>query len=424
MEAFTSKLSNGPSSVAPVPAEFKPMILPKWLQQKPSSGLYRAAKKAALEGPEAQIAQARAGLRIFNAIIGSVGLNINLNIKLDPDGAAIVDKLNKDATYWLRTTDITRRQLLEIISWLQGKIEAGREKNPSAFYLIIDYQNFYGCLRDIIGPGYDTHVFMSEVADILCYIIKKKSREERKPIGIILCMHNHNLRPSSGFYDLIRILNSCIAYTGYRGAIIVIPTHNRSSFDDLILFIAAQVVYNIQLHTLFREQYNILTSDGLRDMKGNIATHLIHTQGINEYLMSYYDLLSPSEINRDTARQIIDEIKINHNYVMIGRRPDLSRESSPLPRGVSYYPPALPLSHSSDSRSGALSRGASYRSASSHRPPPHGSGRRHSGGTIKYKKSLATKRSRKVYKKKYSQKVTSVHKKYKKHKTIKRKKRL
>ena len=46
------------------------------------------------------------------------------------------------------------------------------------------------------------------------------------------------------------------------------------------------------------------------------------------------------------------------------------------------------------------------------------------GGTIKYKKSLATKRSRKVYKKKYSQKVTSVHKKYKKHKTIKRKKRL
>ena len=415
MAAFTSKLSNGPSSLAPVPDEFKPMILPKWLQQKPSSGLYRAAKKAALEGPEAQIAQARAGLRIFNAIIGSVGLNI----KLDPDGAAIVDKLNKDATYWLRTTDITRRQLLGIINWLQGKIEAGREKNPSAFYLIIDYQNFYGCLRDIIGPGHDTHVFMSEVADILCYIIKKKSREERKPIGIILCMHNHNLRPSSGFYDLIRILNSCIADTGYRGAIIVIPTHNRSSFDDLILFIAAQVVYDIQLNTPFREQYNILTSDGLRDMTGNIATHLIHTHGINEYLMSYYNLLSPSEINTGSARQIIDEIKRNNNYVMIGRRPYLSRESSPLPRGVSHYPPALPLSHIS-----ASSYDASYPSASSHRPPSHGSSRRHGGGTIKYKKSLATKRSRKVYKKKYSQKVTSMHKKYKKHKTIKRKKRL
>ena len=400
---FTSRLYSGPSVRWPVPKEFEQMVLPIEWQQKPTDRLYLEAQEAASRGPAAQITQAKVGIAELNSNIQRLGLDI----ALDPDDAAIVNKLSKDVTYWLRTFDITQPQLLGIMTWLQEKIKEGIKNNTHAFYLIIDYQNFYGCLRDVIGGGDNTHLFISELADILCWLITNKFKDifkktgKRIPIGIILCIHNHNFDPSSGFDDLIRRLNTCIRVaTGYKGDIIIAPTHNRSSFDDLLLFIAAQQVFNIQKETqeeLYQELYTILTSDELRDMKGKIASHFINTQGINELLMTYYRLIYPlSNINKYTARDKISDIKLG-----IARRPN--------PRRIPV------LSHGAPSHGAPYTSGAPYHDRRLRGPDPRPPGPTHYyGGTIKYKKSLATKRSRKVYKKTYK-------KTYKKHKTIKRK---
>jgi hypothetical protein len=84
---------------------------------------------------------------------------------------------------------------------------------------------------------------------------------------------------------------------------------------------------------------------------------------------------------------------------------------------------SIPYDFDNFSRRSPPRRSPSRRSPS-RRSPSRRSPPRRGGGTIKYKKLLVTKRSRKAYKNKYSQKVKNVHKKYKKHKTLKIKKRL
>jgi len=313
---------------------------------------------------------------------------------------------------------------------------------------------------------------MSEIADILCRIVMNRHNYMgRRPIGIILCVQNHNLNDNPDFYNLIDTLNNCIRRTGFNGNIIVIPTHNRGAFDDFIFLTAGDILNKIPQvpgRTIEQEPYEMLTNDELRDMLG-INLQLTHKMGIDEFLLFYYGLnlhpdLQPVKSGIERQKQI-SKFKRNLNAAPLFDRPvpkgnlystwrmdpyDLlphlgparsheirNRPYNPL-ASASYPAPffshAVPSSYAAPSSYTAASsrHSGSYgpfsgSPASSSRPslfprPPASSRRRSpsTGGSFKSRKR------RKINKKNYSQKhktTIKARRKYsKKHRTYKKQK--
>ena len=410
-----------------VPHEFTDMVLPRPLMQIPGPALYGEASKTKISLDQ-QISSAKQAIYVMNQLAEQA----HIDVRLAPTDREIETKLNTDYTYWLRTADLNIDQLSGIIEWLTKKITESITTNPNGFYLIIDFQNIFGSLQDIIGKcprkqdDPDKHsMWMSEIADILCKIVMNRYNYMRRiPIGIILCVQNHNLNDNPDFYNLIVTLNRCVRITGFSGNIIVIPTHNRSAFDDFIFLTAGDILNKnspqktITVAGITREPepYEMLTNDELRDMLG-INIQLTHKMGIDEFLLSYYRLndhpyLLPVRFGIERQRQISAFKKtLDEGYPFARPRPNRYIYSTWRRAPYDILPHTGPSPPISGSARTASSRDDLSLSASSRRT------RHHSGGTIKYKKSLATKRSRKVYKKTYK-------KTYKKKKTIKRKKRL
>ena len=406
-----------------VPYEFTEMVLPRSLMQIPGEALYDEALKT-IGSLEEQISFARNAIFAMNHQAEEAGIDV----RLQPSDPELIAKLKNEYTYWLRTADLEMGQLSGIIKWLKKKIIESTNTNPNVFYLIIDFQNIFGSLQDIIGKcpkkqdNPDKHsMWMSEIADILCKIVMNRYTNMRRiPIGIILCVQNHNLNDNPDFYNLIVTLNRCVRITGFSSNIIVIPTHNRSAFDDFIFLTAGDILNKnspqktttVAGITREPEPYEMLTNDELRDMLG-INIQLTHKMGIDEFLLSYYRLndhpsLLPVKFGIERQRQISAFKKtLDKGYPFARPRPNRYIYSTWRRAPYDILPHTGPSPPISGSARTASSRDDLSLSASSRRTRPH------SGGTIKYKKSLATKRSRKVYKKKY-----------KKHKTIKRKKRL
>jgi hypothetical protein len=351
--------------------------------------------------------------------LNSMAQGLGLDVQLKPNNVEIEAKLKNDAAYWSRTGDLNYHQLAGIKTWLEGKIDSAvRSSGSNVIYLIIDFQNVFGCLQDFVGRisiisgFYDTHDYrkcMMELADILRSKVEELHHEHGAPIGIILCAQNHNLAYNPDFYNLIALLNYCCKVTGYNDGIIVIPTHNRSEFDDFMVAVAGDILN--KKRGLKREPYYILTSDQLRDLWG-INIQLAHRISIDNYLLYYYGIdlrrkyriMSPI-IPLYYISKFKNELKATNNYV--NYRNELQSRSEFW--RSQHYPLTPPLPpRPSPHLTSDISK--------SHR------GKSHRGGTIKNKKSrkMSKKKSHKKHKttikahRKYS-------KKYKKHRTYKNK---
>jgi len=326
-----------PSVVDHVPHEFDEMVLPRQFMQIPGQALYKEAIKT-IASLEQQISSARDAIYAMNYEAEKAGIAV----RLEPSDPEIINKLKKEYTYWLRSADLRRGQLSAIIQWLKTEIIKSIRKNPNVFYLIIDFQNIFGSLQDIIGKcpkkrdDPDKHsMYMSEIAHILCRIVMDRHNYmDRRPIGIILCVQNHNLNDNPDFYNLIATLNNCIMRTGFNGNIIVIPTHNRGAFDDFIFLTAGDILNKISQVpgiTIEQEPYEMLTNDELRDMLG-INLQLTHKIGIDEFLLIYYGLdlhpdLQPIKSGIERQNQI-SKFKRNLNAAPLFERP--------VPKGKLY----------------------------------------------------------------------------------------
>jgi len=133
-----------------------------------------------------------------------------------------------------------------------------------------------------------------------------------------------------------------------------------------------------------------------------INAQLAHRLSVDIYLLSYYGIIlsntTPSGIGQYKAHLKTTGYLLYRNIL--------------LNSGKFWKPTRYPLTPP-------------------HPPPPPPTipratptiGKRRGGGTIKYKKSLLNKRTRKIYKKNYSQKMKK-HSKNKKKKTLRRKRRL
>jgi hypothetical protein len=394
-----------PSFISPLPYEFEKYFLPQEYMQIPSSAQIAALQAVSGSLPE-QIAYAQTSINDMNTIAYGLGLDLELR----PTEEEIVAKLRTDAAYWARTGDIDFTQLEGIKEWFEGKIDSGIMscglRGSQVIYLIIDFQNVFGCLQDFVGKlnkdgdfyNYDDYrKCMMELAHILCSKVLDLYEEHNAPIGIVLCAQNHNLYYNPDFYNLIKELNSCSARTGYRDGIIVIPTHSRSEFDDFMVAVAGEILNKKK--TLQQEPYYLFTSDQLRDLQG-INAQLAHRLSVDIYLLSYY--------------------RINL--------------SDTTPGGIRKYKAYLKttgylLYRNRLLNSGKFWKATPYPLTPPHPPPPPISSvtrtitKRRGGGTIKYKKSLLNKRTRKIYKKNYSQKMKT-YSKNKKKKTLRRRRRL
>jgi hypothetical protein len=403
-----------------VPYEFKYYFLLEEFMQIPSYELIQEVQ--AVSGSLAQqIEHATKTIGDLNTMAHELGLDVQLK----PNNVEIEAKLKNDAAYWSRTGDLNYHQLAGIKTWLEGKIDSAvRSSGSNVIYLIIDFQNVFGCLQDFVGRiriisgFYDTHDYrkcMMELADILRSKVEKLHQEHRAPIGIILCAQNHNLAYNPDFYNLIALLNYCCEVTGYRDGIIVIPTHNRSEFDDFMVAVAGDIL-NKKIG-LKREPYYILTSDQLRDLWG-INIQLAHRISIDNYLLYYYGIdlrrkyriMSPI-IPLSYISKFKDELKATNNYV--NYRNELQSRSE-VWRSQHYPLRPLPRpSPASSSRPTPYSRPPAF----SRRRSPSG------GGSFKSRKS---RKRRKINKKNYSQKhktTIKAHRKYsKKHRTYKKQK--
>ena len=158
-----------------------------------------------------------------------------------------------------------------------------------------------------------------------------------------------------------------------RNDIIVIITHNRAEFDDFMIAVISEILdTEIKHNYLFQRQYYILTSDLLGDVTGS-KFEFASIRSIDEYLIRWLKL-NIGPLTRSNIENYKAWLSMHNAYKPVPER-IYSPEWTTTP-----YP---------------------YHTLSS-------------GGTIKYKKSLLHKQTRKIVKKKYSQKLKKYGKNNKK----------
>ena len=315
-----------------------------------------------------------------------------------------------DPTYWARLFDFGDNQLLDIKRAIKAPITLWKKrKGQQTRVLVVDLHNAYKKIQEHFGFGVNDYAnIMKELCYILCRYVSAN-----QITGIVLCVQNHHCSKRE-FFTFIENLIECIG----SDDILVLPGHNRSSVDDLYVMITALILQFLNI------LFEIFANDGYNDI---IVHPTIKNNKVDShaYIVSFGKTLHSTtmEYQYDTSLgERIPSGYVNND----GNSDPYAPFSSALP-----LPPLQP--HTSTHYSyahfpGSYGRGdkRSIGESSEHERSPYDSNylpkgprspRSRRGGTIKYKKSLATKRSRKVYKKKYSQK-------YKKHKTLKIKKRL
>jgi hypothetical protein len=372
-----------PSFVSVVPLKYQEIIMP--YMQIPSQEMIDEATTVS-SSLEDQVELARKKIKELN----DTAMALGLNIQLTPNDEQIEHKItNNDASYWLRTGNISESQLENILIWLEDKINKQiMYSGKDIIYLIIDFQNVFGCYQDFtgripkIGDHYDPvklRIAMKELAHILCSQLMRLYNNPRNgiPIGIILCAQNHNLDYNPDFYNLIDELNRCSRGTGMRNDIIVIVTHNRAEFDDFMLAVTGNILNNNRYFK--QKRYYILTSDRLSDLTGIDLRYAV-IKSIDDHLIYYYNISHNSKVpsTNHEIQVYKDWLKTTGNYI---------RPSEMI---HSRYWDGRPYLYGAPSR----------------------------GGTIKYKKSLLHKQTRKIVKKKYSQKLKKYGKN--KNKTLRR----
>ena len=373
---------NNPSAIDPIPSRYRGIVMPEQYMQKPS---YETIDDARIHSRSLEEQVHFANLQVGK--MQSMTRELGLQAQIAPDIKDIIKKIiNTDSTYWARTTDISKEQIIGIIEWIQTKIQKHiNSSGERIIYLIIDFQNVFGCLRDLIGPT-NFSENMIEIADILCNLVRHLHDMHGAPIGIILCAHNNTLNKNPDFYNLINELGRCSRRTRLYGDILVLPTHNRGQLDDYLLVVVGEILNGYR--TLQQNSYFILTSDLLRDMTG-ISTQLSRIISIDDVLFNYYGIPIPPGLNEKDKREHIrlfkEQLKqTNARGELINPYIELRRVIDPR-----YW-----------------------------QSTPYTGGKQ--GRTIKYKKSLLNKRTRKIYKKNYSQKMKK-YSKNKKNKTLRRK---
>ena len=364
-----------PSAINPIPSRYQEIVMPEQYRQKPS---YETIKDAHTVSRSLEEQTHFANLQIGQ--MQHMTNTLGIQAQIAPDIKDIINKLiNTDSTYWARTTDITAEQIIGIKEWIHTKIQKHIiSSDIRIIYLIIDFQNVFGCLRDLIGPTSISENMM-EIADILCSLVQYlHNNNDYAPIGIILCAHNNTLNKNPDFYNLINELNRCTRLTGFNSDIIVIPTHNRGQLDDYMLVVVGEILNGYR--PLQQTSYFILTSDLLRDMK-DISTQLSRIISIDDVLFNYYSIPIPPMLSEKEKRDYIRRFKAGFNKT----KPYINLRRALDPR---YW-----------------------------QSTPYTGGKQ--GRTMKYKKSLLNKRTRKIYKKNYSRKMKK-YSKNKKKKTLRR----
>jgi len=369
-----------PSFIGTIPLKFQNIILPQEFRQIPNQKIIDEVVGAT--SLDEQVALSKKYIKELNRIARTLRLNAQLN----PNDQQIKKKLQKvDASYWMRTGNIDEAQLQNILTWFKTKINDHiNYSGDNIIYLIVDFQNVFGCYQAFtgiipaLGGNYNSiklRIALKEIAAILCTLVRQyhKYHGNTVPISIILCAQNHNIKYNPDFYSLILELNKCTRRTGMRNDIIVIVTHNRAEFDDFMIAAISEILdTKIKLKYLFQPRYYILTSDLLGDVTGS-KFEFASIKSIDEYLI-WWLKLDIRPLTRSNIENYKTWLNMNNAYKPVPERiysPDWT--TTPYP----YH---------------TLSR----------------------GGTIKYKKSLLNKRTRKIDKEKYSKKIKKYGKNKKK----------
>jgi hypothetical protein len=313
---------------------------------------------------------------------------IKLNLLLED----FVFKTDGESTYYARCFDFPHGRLTDIKRFIKRHIKKW-VIHPTKVCLIVDLENAYQkILNEFSFKHSEYNLIMKELCYILCTFAK-----EQNIGGIVLCIQNHHCS-IPGFFTFLENLQRCV---GIEIPILILPGHNRASVDDILVMMTALIL------TYLKKRLLIFTNDKYND----ILTHpSIKANQFDSYpYIEFIKRFRPSTTNSSF-----------HYDFNLGE---------PIPTGPGDYlssshggPSRGGPSHDGPSRDGSSRGGPRSYSPSSHGPPRSERSRspRHRGGTIKYKKSLLNKRTRKIYKKNYSQKMKK-YSKNKKNKTLRRK---
>jgi hypothetical protein len=318
-------------------------------------------------------------LKTFSAMVRNrlQAKGISTNMTIEPTPTEIDDKVKKELSYYSRSVDLTAPDLDDYIEFLKLHIKKiykrklkhqSNKTEPEPIVCCIDLENLTNSIIESFGTRDNYSDTMNEVFFFLVYHIKTHNITD-----IILTLQNHRFSDSdlprkAIFFAFIEDLINLLG----RNNVLLMPAHNRSLMDDFFLILCCIILLSYRLKTI------LMTSDNLNEFK-NI-----------------------SDLKYLPINPIMD-----YNTIFRDKRPSIFIIENPETYPI--HPPNF-IGFVKDLRHDLTGRGSSSSSMghSSRGRSSHG----HKGGTIKYKKSLLNKRTRKIYKKNYSQKM----KKYSKNK--------
>ena len=337
---------------------------------------------------------------------------INSIIRWEPPKRELDAKLKDEPNYAARTADFTPRKLKLLVrllrKWIKGPLISPRANK----ILVVDFMNLLYFKPIAALPANIKY-------KVIEYILKKCMNDDGYN-RIIICVQNNELHKPE-FRQLMINLREFLG-NGHN-SVLIMPGHNRSSMDDLFVILSCEIL----------KQEGLLIKSGV--LTGDMYADFINNEMIKIFIKTYYeqhrqdidDFIRKTDDEKDYIfRQMMYEkmeyLKETFGYrvPLIVRPPTSGPSMSDAPRsgpsmsgaprggpsmsGPSRRAPSIsgpsrignPISGPSR---GAPSRGTpSMRGPSMRDPSMRGTSRR-GGGTVKYKKSLLNKRSRKIHRK-------------------------
>jgi len=357
---------------------------------------------------------------------------INSIIRWEPPKRELDAKLNDEPNYAARTADFTPRKLKLLVrllrKWIKGPLISPRANK----ILVVDFMNLLYFKPIAALPANIKY-------KVIEYILKKCMNDDGYN-RIIICVQNNELHKPE-FRQLMINLREFLG-NGHN-SVLIMPGHNRSSMDDLFVILSCEILKQEGL--LIKS--GVLTGDMYADFINNEMIKIFiktyceqHQQDIDDFIRKTSD--EKDYIFRQMMYEKMEYLKEKFGYrVPIIIRPPTSGPSisgaprsgpsisgaprsgpsmSGAPRsGPSRRAPSIsgpsrignPISGPSrgtpsmrgpsmrsTSMRGPSMRDPSMRDPSMRDPSMRGTSRR-GGGTVKYKKSLLNKRSRKIHRK-------------------------
>jgi hypothetical protein len=354
---------------------------------------------------------------------------INSIIRWEPPKRELDAKLKDEPNYAARTADFTPRKLKRLVRLLRKWIK-GPLINPSANkILVVDFMNLLYFKPIAALPANIKY-------KVIEYILKKCMNDEGYN-RIIICVQNNELH-NPKFRQLMINLREFLG-NGHN-SVLIMPGHNRSSMDDLFVILSCEIL----------KQEGLLIKSGV--LTGDMYADFINNEMIKIFIKTYCeqhrrdieDFIRKTGAEKDIEfRQMMNEKMkyLNETFgyrVPLIVRPSISGAprsgssisgaprsgpsisgpsrignpiSGPSRRGPLMRTPSMsgpsrsgpPMSGpsrsgpsmSGPSRSGPPMSGPSRSGPSMSGPSRSGPSRR-GGGTVKYKKSLLNKRTRRI----------------------------